>query len=160
MWFVLARIDIALPLWIAMLSRCLSHIDSLASPDFSEMRLPISETMTLVVGPKTPDVSIATGSNLLILDNTKYVFLLSSSAFLAASPAVPAVALTEHSAYVLTHVASQLSALPRLKGNMVTPSGLMLLSRFRPVGSRMAGVAEDFSARNIMSLRTQFPVIL
>ena len=105
-------IDKAFPLWIAMLSLCFNHWVSLLSPDFSVICFPISYTMFLVEGPNAPDVSIATGSNLNLLTRSGYLALLEFSAFAAAWPTSIAVSFMQLSPKVLTHVASQHSALP------------------------------------------------
>ena len=105
-------IDRALPLRTAIFRRCFSHMDSRFSPVFSVIRFPISLTMLLVEGPKTPDVSIATGSNLKFLTRSGYLILLAFSAFSAAQPASNAVSFMELSLKVLMHVASQQIALP------------------------------------------------
>ena len=107
-----------------MLRRCFSHIDSLFSPVFSEIRLPISLTMFLVDEPKTPEVSTATGSNLYLFPMSEYLFLLVFSILEAAWPASTAEPFTALSQKVLTHVASQHRDLPWLKGKTEMPSGL------------------------------------
>ena len=109
--------------------------------------------MFLVEGPKTPEVSIATGSNLNLLTRSGYLDLLEFSAFAAAWPASIAVSFIELLAKVLTHVASQQSALPLLKGKMVMPSGFVPSPRLSPEGSNIDGVPDDLSARQTISFR-------
>ena len=82
---------------------------------FSEMHFPISRTMLLVVGPNTPEVSIATGSNCILLTNSGYLLLLAFSNFAVAWPTLMAVSLTELIPKVLTQISSQQSDLPQLK---------------------------------------------
>ena len=95
MWLADDMIDKAFTFMIAMLKRCFNHKVSLLSSVFSEIRFPISLTMTEVEGSKTPDVSIATGSNLNLLTRLGYLDLLALSAFAAAEPALMADWLTE-----------------------------------------------------------------
>ena len=113
--------------------------------------MPISTTISLAEAPITPAVSIAMGSNLYLFASSEYLVLLRSSALAAAIPAVDAESLTELSAYVFTHVASQARAFPRLKGKMVMPSGLIPFAWLRPTGSSVEGDPADFSALQIMS---------
>ena len=88
-----------------MLRRCFSHNVSLLSPDLSVILLPISYIIFLDEGPKTPDVSIATGSNLNLLTSSGYLDLLLDSALAAAWPTSIAELFTELSPYVFTQVA-------------------------------------------------------
>ena len=88
-----------------MLRRCFSHNVSLLSPDLSVILLPISYIIFLDEGPKTPDVSIATGSNLNLLTSSGYLDLLLDSALAAAWPTSIAELFTEFSPYVFTQVA-------------------------------------------------------
>ena len=155
MWLADAMIDSAFPFRIAMLRRCFSHEVSLLSSVFSEIRFPISLTMAEVEGPKAPDVSMATGSNLNLLTRSGYLDLLALSALAAAEPALMADSITELSLYVLTHVASQQRDFPLLKGKVVMPSGLFPSPRSRPIGSRSVGIPADLSARLIMSLMAE-----
>ena len=124
---------------------------SLFSPVFSEIRFPISKIMFLVEGPKTPEVSIATGSNLNLLTRSGYFALFEFSALPAALPASMAVSFTELSPKVFMHVASQQSTLPWLKGKIVIPSGLFPSPRLSPTGSSTDGTPADFNARQMMS---------
>ena len=101
---------------MAILNLCLSHECSLISPVFSDIFLPISLMVSLVVEPNTPDVSIATGSNLYFRTKSGYFDLLAFSALVAAWPASSAEKLTTLSPNVLTQVASQHNAFPWLKG--------------------------------------------
>ena len=105
-------IDSALLRLAAILRRCFSQIDSHFSPVFSEIQFPISLTMLLVEEPKTPEVSIATGSNLKFLTRSGDLFLLAFSAFSAVRHASVAVLFTELTQKVLMHVAFQQKALP------------------------------------------------
>ena len=129
------RIAKALPFCIAMFKRCFSQSVSLFSPVFSAIRLPISYIMFLVDGPKTPEVSIAMGSNLYLLTKSGYFALLAVSALAAACHSSIAELMIKLSLNVLTHVASQQSDLPWLKGKVVIPSGLFPSPRLRPTGS-------------------------
>ena len=155
MWLADAMIERAFPFRTAIFRRCFSHNVSLLSSDFSEILFPISLTMTEVEGPKTPDVSMATGSNLNLLTKLGYLDLLVLSALAAAEPALMADSITELSLYVLTHVASQQRDFPLLKGKVVMPSGLFPSPRSRPIGSRSVGIPADLSARLIMSLMAE-----
>ena len=137
-------IDKAFPFRIAMFRHCFIQNVFLLSPVFSVMRFPISLTITFVQGPNAPEVSIAIGSNWNLLTKLGYFLLLSFSAFAAACPTSVAVSLTELSPNVLTHVASQQSSLPRLKGKVVIPSGLFPSSLMRPIGSNSEGIQAVF----------------
>ena len=75
-----------------MLRPCFNHIVSLLSPVFSEILFPISEIRILEEGPKTPEVSMATGSNLNLLTYSVYFALLAFSALAAAWPTSTAAA--------------------------------------------------------------------
>ena len=152
MWLVEDMIDKAFPFRIAMLKRCFSQAVSLLSSVFSEIRFPISLTMIVVKGPKTPEVSIATGLNLNLLTRLGYLALLAFSAFAAAEPALMADSFTELSLKVLTHVASQQRALPLRKEKVVIPSSLFPSPRSRPTGSSSVGVPADLNAQLIMSV--------
>ena len=79
-----AMIVKAFPLCMAILNLCLSHECSLISPVFSDIFLPISLMMIRVEEPNTPDVSIATGSNLYLRTKSGYFALLALSALVAA----------------------------------------------------------------------------
>ena len=59
--FVDDMIDRSFPFKIAIFSLCVNQKVSIFSPAFSVMRFSISRTMLLIVGPNTPEVSIATG---------------------------------------------------------------------------------------------------
>ena len=146
-------IDRAFPFRIAMFRCCFNLNVFLLSPVFSVMRFPISLTMIFVEGPNAPEVSIAIGSNWNLLTKLGYLFLLRFSAFAAACPTSVAVSLTELSPNVLTHIASQQSFLPRLKGKVVIPSGLFPSSLMRPIGSNTEGIPAVFRARQMISFR-------
>ena len=140
-------IDRAFPFWTAIFKRCFNQMFSRLSPVFSDILFPISWTMFLVEGPNTPEVSIATGSNLNLLTSSGYLFRFIFSAFAAAWPTSIADAFIVLSPKVLTHVASHHSAFPWLKGKIVIPSVRFPLPRFRPTGSSTGGTPADFSAR-------------
>ena len=156
MWLAEAMIERAFPFRTAMLRRCFSHDVSLLSCDFSVILFPISLTMTVVEGPNTPDVSMATGSNLNLLTMLGYFDLLALSALAAAEPALMADSITELSLYVLTHVASQQRDFPMLKGKVVIPSGLFESPRSRPIGSKRVGIPADLRARLMISLMAEW----
>ena len=147
--------DMAFPFWTAMFNRCFSQKVSLLSSVFSDNLFPISCTMFLVVGPNTPEVSIAIGSNLYLLARSEYFDRFAFSAFAAAWPTSIAELLIVLSANVLTQVASQQRILPWLKGKRVMPSGLLPSPRFKPAGSSSEGTPADFKARHMMSFKAE-----
>ena len=106
--------------------------------------------MFLVDGPKTPEVSIAMGSNLYLLTKSGYFALLAVSALAAACPTSIAELRIKLSLNVLTHVASQQSDLPWLKGKMVIPSGLFPSPRLSPTGSETDGIPDYFKVQQII----------
>ena len=84
-----------------------------------------------------PDVSTAIGTNSKSAKSREYFSFFKSSAALDAEPGFKMV---EHRLLVeneSVQVASQVNALPPLKGKDVTPSGLLPSPRSRPTGSRM-----------------------
>ena len=102
-----------------------------------EMRRPISVKLEHPADPMIPDVSTATGTNSKSATSWEYFRLFKSSAAIDVETGFKMVEhrlLTEN---VSAQMASQANALPPLKGNDVTPSGLLPSPRSRPTGSRM-----------------------
>ena len=93
---------------------------------------------------------MAIGSNLNLLTSPEYLVIFAFSALGAAEPALIAASLTELSANVFTHVASQQRDLPRLKGKRVMPSGLLPSPQLSPFGSGIDDIEADFNARKIV----------
>ena len=101
------------------------------------MRRPISVKREHPADPMIPDVSIATGTNLKSATSYGYFRLFKSSAALDAEPGFRMVEYRLLAENESVQVESQANALPPLKGNDVTPSGLLPSPRSRPTGSRM-----------------------
>ena len=130
-----------------------SHWVSLRSPVHWRTRLPSSETNLRLVGPKTPVVSTARGSNLCLMLKSEYFLRLSRSAFSAAAPALPVHSGRLVAAKVSTQVASQHKLRPPLNGKTVSPSGRVLFLLFNPTGSSHEGIPAAVRARLTTSLR-------
>ena len=145
-------IEAALPLTTASDIRSISHRVSRLSPVWAEILLPSPFKKIAVDDPRTPDVSIATGSNMYLSTRLEYLALLSRSARSAAAPGLEAVAPTADEQKVSTHVASQLKHLPWLYANMVIPSGLVLSRLLVSVGSRREGMPAAARPRFTTSL--------
>ena len=94
---------------------------------------------------------MAIGSNLNLLTSSGYLDLFAFSALAAAEPTLIAPLLTELSANVFTHIASQQRDLPQLKGKRVMPLGLFPSPQLSPFGSSIDDIPADFNAWKIMS---------
>ena len=76
----------ALPRWMTTLSLCRRKVAALESPEFKDMRQPISEMNLVASGPHGLRVSAATGTKERPGLNDEY--FLSSSAFVLALPGI------------------------------------------------------------------------
>ena len=75
-----------------------------------------------------------------VLDNLEYLFILFYAVLWAAAPGLVAVLPMCDSAYVSGTVTSQAIGFPLAHGRRVVPSGRLLSSRIRLIGSLTAGI--------------------
>jgi len=150
------RTDIALPLWIAMSKPCLRWLNACSSPSWMANRPPRSLRNSVVPGPHTPMVSIATGmkwcdGEWCDGDNAEYFAILLVSATDAAAPATREVWTRCDGARVSGQVKSHTSYQPQDHGMRVAPSGRIPWLRKSPRGSNMGWMPALRSKRAMRS---------
>ena len=109
-----ASTEAAFPRATATEMRCDSHAVSRLSPVRAVSRFPSSFTSPAAVGPKTPPVSTAEGTNVYLSQRDAYFARLRSSAQRAALPGLRAESIMAVAEKVSEQVASQIRHFPLL----------------------------------------------
>ena len=125
--------------WTAMAS-CRSVLGALLNLPYP---LPSSWRKLRASGPRTPEVSTATGMKWCVVDNSEYLaFFIPSACFATAPASLPARSMWD-GAKVSGQVASQTKMRPLFQGRIVTPSDLFPSDLQIPTGSRWANILAD-----------------
>ena len=116
-------------------------------PDFCFSRRPMSQSSCWPLGPIGPAVSTAMGVNRVPAWRLEYVDIFPFSASAATAPGSALAKDTWLAANVSGQVKSQVSNHPDFQGTSVALSGLPLLERQRPLGSRREGTPAEVRPR-------------
>ena len=103
--------------------------------------------------PKTPMVSMATGTKWCVAANSAYLSFFFRSAWSTTAPASRTASCKWDGAKVSGQVVSQTSTRPLFHGIIVAPSGLFPSNRHIPAGSKCAETLADARDLLMMSLK-------